>query len=68
VQDTPTPLSELITAGNDVHFAMVELLKAYAAVQEYYGFRPQSSPIYLAAQDANKRHVSALTKAGGKNA
>jgi hypothetical protein len=59
---------ELLESGEGLHFAMVDLLKAYAAVQEHYGLKPEDSPIYRAAREANRKQVAALDKATGKAA
>jgi hypothetical protein len=54
--------ADLVAAGENAHIAMWDLLRAYAAVQAHYGLQPADSPIYVAAKEANRRHIAALAK------
>lgn len=56
----------LVVAAKVAHIALVDLMNAYAAVQEHYGFKPAESSIIVAAQNANKLLVAALEKKGTK--
>lgn len=51
-------------AAKEAHEAMVELLKAYASVQEHYGLKPEQSSTYIEARNANKQLVAALQREG----
>lgn len=56
---------ELHSAGEQLHHAVVGLLKAYAEVQKHYGLKPEDSPIYAEAREANRNLVRVLAKATG---
>lgn len=56
---------ELLEAGRDLHAALFNLRKAYADVQEHYGFKAEQSPHVEAADAALKEWVAALAKAQG---
>jgi hypothetical protein len=53
-------------AAKALHFAMVNLLKAYAAVQEHYGLKPEDSAVYRYAREANRQYVIASNAAANE--
>lgn len=56
---------EMLEAGRDLHAALFNLRKAYAGVQEHYGFKAEQSPHVEAADAALKEWVAAIAEAEG---
>lgn len=53
-------IAELTAAGENAHFAMKDLMAAYADFYKNLGFQPESSAAYIAARAANLRLVAAM--------